>query len=172
MIFYMRTKALSVIMVFGMTLSSDAFAASQLVTSSIKFGGAVITMVINNTLDFGAVEAGQSGDYTVSTAGVLSYSGPGIPEGGTPSAANITISGSLTQNIGITVGNIQADNGVNLANLTCDYDSGGEGSCTINGGSPAGSGKTLLVGGKAVVGSGQSDGTVAHPSFDVTVVYQ
>lgn len=168
----MRVKALYVMMIVGITLSAQAFAASQAVTSSIRFGGAVVNMVINDTLDFGAVEAGQSGTYTISTAGALTYSGPGIPEGGTPSAANITISGSLTQNIGITVGNLQADSGVSLANLKCNYDGGGEGSCTINGGSPAGSGKTLLIGGDAVVGSGQSDGTVANPSFDVTVVYQ
>jgi len=172
MTFYMRIKALVIMMVLGATLSKGVLAATQLVTSSITFGGAPITMVINNTLDFGAVEAGSPGTYTVSTAGALSYSGPGIPEGGTASAANITIAGSLTQNIGITVGNIVANNGVTLANLVCDYNGGGSGSCTINGGAPAGTGKTLLVGGDAVVGTGQSDGTVAHPSFDVTVVYQ
>ncbi len=158
-------------MVLGVTLTGDAFAASQLVTSSISFGGAPATIVVNNTLDFGAVEAGTTGTYTVSTTGSLSSSGPGIPEGGTPSAAHITISGSLTQTIDITESNAVDDNGVHLANFNCDYNGSGSGACNFSDVTAPGTGKVLLVGADAVVSGSPADGITAHPTFDITVNY-
>jgi hypothetical protein len=170
-IFYMQVKALVLMMILGATLSGGAFAASQLVSSSITFGGAPATIVVNNTLDFGAVEAGTAGTYTVSTTGSLSSSGPGIPEGGTPTAAHITVSGSLTQTVDITESNAVDDNGVHLANFKCDYDGSGSGACNFSDVTAPGTGKVLLVGADAVVDGSQSDGLTAHPTFDITVTY-
>ena len=91
---------------------------------------------------------------------------------GTPVAGNITIIGSGTQLINISVGSFVADGGVTLSNAKCAYDGGAAGSCTITGAAAPGAGKTLLLGVDAAVDGTQSVNDTAARTETVTVVYQ
>ncbi|MCP5246900.1 MAG: hypothetical protein H6937_13485 [Burkholderiales bacterium] len=116
--------------------------------------------------------AGTADTYTISTAGAVSHAGAGSELGGTPAAGDITITGSPTQTIDISVGSYSADNGVTPSNATCNYNGGGEVACnTLTGAAAPGAGKTLLLGVDATVDGTQAAGSTAAPTFVVTVVY-
>jgi hypothetical protein len=162
---------LSVAAIALMTVPS-AWSASQSVTAHIAFD-TPLNVSVNQNLDFGTVTAGvASTTYRVSTAAVISnVSGPGAPLYGTIKAGNVTISGSTTNSVNIAVSSSAAGtNGSTVGNFTCDYNSGGSGSCTIaTGAAPAG-GKTLLIGAD-VTAPNIAAGLTDAPSLTVTVNY-
>jgi hypothetical protein len=139
--------------------------------ASIGFDQA-LALTKNADINFGTVTALNASTYRMSTTGVLSIvSGTGLKLYGTTSAANITIAGSATDGITISVSGYTANNGVTPSNATCAYNGGAAGSCAISGVAP-GAGKTLLVGVDVAADGTQAAGTTAAPSFTVNVAYQ
>lgn len=152
------------------TLAMNANAVTQSVTANIAFDNA-ITLTKNSDINFGIVKASTADTYTITTAGVVTAAGSGQVLGGTAAAGNITIAGSSTQTVAISVGSYTANNGVTPANATCAYNGGGAAACSLTGQAAPGAGKTLLLGVQAVVSGAQAAGTSAAPTFVVTVVY-
>lgn len=158
------------IMAAALLVSADALAATQSVTVNISFDTPLSLTKISD-ISFGTIKAGVADTYTISTAGVVTAAGAGQWLYGAKTAGNITIAGSTTGTINISVGGYTANNGVTPANATCSYNGGAAGSCTINGAAAPGTGKTLLIGVDAQVNGTQTAGTSAAPTFTVTVVY-
>lgn len=156
--------------VTGMMTGYNAYAAVQSVTANIAFDTA-ISLTKNDDIDFGVVVAGTADTYTIDTAGAVTAAGAGVWLGGTPTVGDITIVGSATQAVDITVGNYAANGGVTPANAQCSYDGGAEASCNMAGAAAPGAGKTLLIGVDAIVDGTQAAGATAAPTFDITVVY-
>lgn len=151
--------------------TNSAFAVTQSVTANIAFDTG-ISITKNNDADFGTVQALTAETYTLSTAGAVTAAGSGQIIGGTPAAASLTIVGSTTQAIDIAVNNYSAAaGGVTISNATCNYDSGGSGSCALTAAAAPGAGKTLLVGLDAAVDATPIAGASATPTFDVVVTY-
>ena len=150
--------------------STAGFAATQSVTANISFD-TPLSLTKNADINFGTVKAGTASTYTITTAAAVSATGGGLSLFGTKTAGNISIAGSTTQTVNISVGGYTANGGVTPANATCAYNGGAAGSCTINGAAAPGAGKTLLLGVDAVVDGTQVAGATATPSFTVTVVY-
>ncbi len=156
---------------FGAWFSvADAQAGTLSTTCNIGVDVA-LSITLNSHINFATVKAGTADTYTISTAGAVSHAGSGAELYGTPAAGNLTIVGSTTRTINISAGNYGSNNGVTLQSATCDYNSGGSGTCALNGVAAPGAGKTLLLGVQAVVDGTQTAGTSAAPTFDVTVVY-
>ncbi len=145
-------------------------AATQSVTANISFDTA-LTLTKNADINFGTVEALTAETYTITSAGVVTAAGVGEILYGTKNAASITIEGSTTQTINISVGNYAANNGVTPSNATCNYNAAGAGTCALNAVAAPAAGKILLIGVDAAVGGAQAAGTSAAPTFDITVVY-
>jgi uncharacterized protein DUF4402 len=162
---------LSSVLLIGMALQ-PAWSATQSVTANIRFD---TPLSLNKTadIDFKTVTAGQANTYTISPAGATSVSGAGSGAFlfGTPNAASITVSGSTTQTLNISVGGYTANNGVTPANATCKYGAAAAGSCTIPAAASPGAGTVLLVGADAAVNGTQAAGTTAAPTFTLTIVY-
>lgn len=158
----------------GLLCSTYALAATQAVTANIAFDAA-ITLTKNADITFGTVQALTAGTYTIDTAAVVTPGGGGVVLGGSPVAGDILIQGSATQTINISVGGYTAGGiggGVVPSAATCAYDSGAEAACTLNTqAAPTAAGKTLKVGVLVTVDALQTAGSVATPSFTVTVVY-
>lgn len=163
--------AAAAIALLAMIATPDAWAVTQSVTANIAFDSA-LSLTKNADINFGTVKAGIADTYTITTGGSVSAAGSGAALYGTPTAGNITITGSTSQPINISAGSYTANNGVTPQSATCSYNAGLPGSCTINGGAAPGAGKTLLIGAQAVVDGTQAAGTSAAPTFVVTVVYQ
>lgn len=139
-------------------------------TSTIAFDrGLTVTPV--SQINFGEVKALTADNYTISTAGVLSHTGSGAFEGGTTAVGHLTISGSTTQGITISVSNYVANNGVTPSNAKGKYGAGVESAFPISGAAP-GAGTALLLGVTVAPNGTQADNTTANPTFDVSVVYQ
>ena len=145
-------------------------AATQSVTANISFD-TPLTLTKVSDVRFGTVSAGVASTYTITTAGAVTATGSGQYLYGTKAAGNITIAGSTTGTLNISVGGYTANNGVTPANATCAYNGGAAGSCTIPTAVAPGTGKTLLIGVDAQVSGTQAAGSSATPSFTVTVVY-
>lgn len=147
-----------------------AWAASQDMNANVRFD-APLTLTKNADISFGSVVAGVASTYTIDTTGAVSASGGGSALAGPTAVGSITISGSPSQPVSITVGAYVTNNGVTPSNATCSYDGGPEGVCAFTG-APPDSGKTLLIGVRANANGTQSPGATAAPSFTVTVAYQ
>jgi hypothetical protein len=163
----------SVAVAAGIFAVQTAWSANpQQVTANIRFD-TPLTITKNADIDFKSVTAGVASTvYRMSTAGSVSVvSGPGSTVFGTPVAANLTIAGSSTQAITITVGNAAANGGASVGTFRGDYNGGGSTTFPIAGAAPAG-GKTLLVGCDLTTGGGEAAGATAAPTFDITVAYQ
>jgi hypothetical protein len=154
----------------GVLAMSNAYAATQAVTANIAFD-TPLSLTKNSDINFGTVKAGVASTYTISTANSISATGGGQWLYGTPAVGDITIAGSATQVVNISVGGYTANGGVIPSNAQCAYDGGAEGSCTINSAAAPGAGKTLLVGVDAAADGTQVAADTATPSFTVTVVY-
>jgi len=155
--------------VAALLISADAMAATQSVNANLSFD-TPLTLTKNSDISFGTVQAGLAATYTIDTTGTLTTSG-GTYLYGTKSAGSITVAGSASQTINISVGGYTANNGVTPSNATCAYNGGSAGSCTINAAAAPGTGKNLLIGVDAAVDGTQAAGSSAAPSFTVTVVY-
>ena len=153
-----------------MLICCGAMAATQSVVATVTFDTPV-SMTKNSDINFGKVKAGVADTYTITTAGAVTAAGLGQWLGGTKAAGNITVAGSTTQTVNISVGGYTANGGVSLQNATCAYNGGAAGSCTLNGALAPAAGKSLLLGVDAVVDGTQAAGTSAAPSLTVSIVY-
>src|SRR5947209_4088357 len=103
----MNTRAIMKRLFVGVAIaalaSSQALAATQSVTANIAFD-TPLSITKNADIQFGTVKAGVTGTYVINTAASVSASGNGVWLYGTPAAANLTIAGSTTQTISISVG--------------------------------------------------------------------
>jgi hypothetical protein len=154
----------------ALLFSADAMAATQSVTANIAFD-TPLTLTKNADISFGTVVAGVSSTYTISTTGTVTATGSGQALYGSKAAGSITIAGSTTDTINISVGGYTAQGGVTPANATCAYNGGSAGSCSLATAAAPGAGKTLLIGTDAIVDGTQTAGATATPSFTVTVIY-
>ena len=151
--------------------SQTAKAASVSMTANIGFD-APLTLTKKSDVSFGTVKAGVADTYTISTTGAVSASNGGQWLYGSKSAGNITIVGSTTQTLNISVSNYSANGGVRPANAKCSYAGGITTACAISAATPPGNtGETLLIGIDAVVDGTQAIGSAATPSFTVIIVY-
>lgn len=162
--------AAGMIAALGAFAPVDAGAVTQSVTANISFDSP-LAITKNADINFGTVRAGVADTYTISTAGSVSAAGSGAYLYGTTSAASLTITGSTSQTISISVGGYTANGGVTPQNATCAYNGGSSGSCSLSSVAAPGAGKTLLLGVQAVVDGTQTGGSSAAPTFTVTVVY-
>jgi hypothetical protein len=128
-------------------------------------------------INFGVVKAATAGTYTISTLGVVTPTLGGVVLGGHPVAGSMLIHGATNDTITISTGSYVAGgvgNGVTLSAATCSYNGGAETACdagiTLQT-APTSIGKSLKLGVKAVVNASQTAGTIATPSFTVTVSY-
>lgn len=165
--------AFLVILTVGLSCPQDAMATGSYTLSTTGSYGidTAIAMTKNADINFGTVKALTADTYTINTSGTVSHAGSGAELFGTPAAGNITITGSTTSTINVSVGSYVADNGVTLQNATCAYNGGGAAACSLNAQAAPGVGKTLLLGVQAVVDGSQAAGSSAAPSFTVTVTY-
>jgi hypothetical protein len=168
-------RILSVLAIGGLAIglsSTDVMAVSSTVTATIAFDTA-LTLSPVSQINFGTVKALVADTYTIDTAGTVTAAGSGQWLHGPTSAGNISIAGSTTQTINISVGNYSAaSNGVTAANAKCRYNGDTESACSRTGAAAPAAGKTLLLGVQAVVSGTQAAGSpAATPTFDVTVVY-
>lgn len=163
-------KKLICALAISVFIPAVSYSATQSVTANIAFDTA-LTLTKNNNISFGTVKAATSGTYTVSTASAISAGSGGVVLYGTPAAGSITIAGSTTQTINVAAQNLGTDSGVQITATTCNYNSGGSGSCTIASGAAPGAGKTLLVGATVSVDGSQSAGSTAAPTLDIVVNY-
>jgi len=140
-------------------------------TANIAFD-TPLTLTKKNDISFGTVAAGVADTYTISTAGNVTAAGSGQWLSGSKAAGNITIVGSTSQTLNISVGNYSASGGVTPSNATCSYAGSAAKPCAISAATaPGNQGKTLLIGIDARVDGTQAVGSTATPSFTVTIVY-
>lgn len=154
----------------ALALSQHVNAATQSVTANIAFDSA-ITLTKNADINFGVVKAGAAANYTITTAAVVSTGGAGEVLGGTPAAGNITVAGSATQTVAVSVGSYTANNGVTPSAATCSYNGEAAAACSLTAQAAPGAGKTLLLGVTVAVDGTQAAASTAAPTFVVTVVY-
>lgn len=155
--------------VAALLISADAMAATQSVTANIDFD-TPLTLTKVNDINFGTVSTTPD-TYTISTAGAVTNAGAGQWLYGTPKAGNITIAGSATQTVSISVGSYVASAHVTLGTPTCTYNAVAVTACNGAGLAAPGAGKTLLLGINATVATGVVAGTPETPSYTVTVIY-
>jgi hypothetical protein len=168
-------KLAALAMVVGMTFAaSDAMALqsyTQSVTANIGFD-TPLSITKNSDIDFGFVKAAQAGTYVISTADAVTPSGGGVWLYGSPHAASLTVIGSTTQTLTVSVGTYAVNGGVTPSAATCAYNGGSEAACgTLTTAAAPGAGKTLLVGVQVVADGTQDPLDTAAPTFDVTVTY-
>jgi len=164
-----RIKALAI--TTALLASTQSFAATQSVTANIAFDTPISLTKVSD-ISFGTVKAGVADTYTMSTAGAVTAAGSGQWLSGTKTAGNITIVGSTTQTVNVSVTGLTANGGVTPQNPICKYNGGSDTACAsaISVAAP-GAGKTLLIGIDAVVSGTQVAGATAAPTMTVNVVY-
>lgn len=171
----MKPNLALIIVMAGLVFSQGAMAGqNQVVTANISFE-TPLSLIPNSDIYFGTVKALQAGTYAIDTSAAVTPGGGGVWLFGTPLAGNVSIIGSATQVVDISVGSYTANNGVTPSAATCNYNGGGEVPCTnglMTGAAAPGAGKTLLLGVLATVDGTQAHTTSATPSFTLTVLYQ
>jgi hypothetical protein len=148
----------------------SAMAVTQTITANISFD-TPLTITPGNNIRFGTVSAGVADVYTIDTAGNVTNPGSGQELYGTQGAGDVSIAGSTTQTINISVGTYTANGGVTPSAATCAYGAGPAGPCSLTGQTAPGAGTTLLLGVTATVDGTQAAGSSAAPTFVLTVVY-
>jgi len=154
---------------------SNANAITQSISATVTFLTPLsITTVVN--ANFGYVTAAVASTvYALDTANTVTVtSGPGASVGGTPASASMKILGSATQTIDISVGGYTTDHTVVPSLAVCKYGGASQVLCTdatMTGAAAPGAAGTTLGLGMTITAANVADGTVATPSFTVTVVY-
>jgi len=126
-----------------------------------------------NALRFGAIDANLANleSVTVAPDSAVTDSANRV-EGGSQTAARLTVTATPGQAITIHVDSVVPGAGYSLAAFRCNYDSGTDTACDGTGysGTSVASG-TLLVG-ATLTGDGTAAAGVADGGFEVTVSYQ
>ncbi len=167
----MKRRLLSIIVILLQLLQiSAAVAATQTMSASISFETA-LSLTNGTNVSFGFVKASQPGVYTISPSGAITATNDGVALGGDTHAGSMTIVGSETQNIDISVNHYVSNNGVTPSAATCSYNGGAAAPCALTSQPAPGAGKPLLLGVTLTVDGTQQTGTTAAPTFDVAVTY-
>jgi len=141
-------------------------------TATIGFDKALSFSAVTG-INFGYAKAATVGTYVMSTTGTVTASGGGVLEpGGTTAVGSVTIGGSTSQGITISVGNYVANSGVTPSLATGKYGAGANDAAFPMNVAAPGAGTVLKLGVQVVASGTQTNGTTATPTFDVTVVYQ
>ena len=174
-----KFRALALLVTASALLGAGgAYAATTVVTASIKFLSDVTISALSPQPSFGNVKALTVGTYVLSTAGTVTPSGGGVLEGGSPHAGSTTITASAGNAINIFASGYT--NGVTDATVpsaaTCNYNGAGEVPCGTAGtpmaiAAPVAS-ATMLVGLTVLTTVTATSGTTDNPSFTLNVVYQ
>jgi hypothetical protein len=157
----------------GILIAASAGAATRNITTKLSFRAPLVLQKLRD-INFGDVSAGIAATYRITPNGSLSVAaGSGQLLGGTVQAGQVTIKGSRTQRINISVSNYVANKGVTPKNASCRYNNGSVVTpCrATNTTAPSSGGRTLLLGLEVTADGTQIDGTVATPSFDILVIY-
>ncbi len=166
-----KTKHLLAYVSAAALISSNALAATQSVTANIAFD-TVLSINKEHDIDFGTVKAGVTGTHVITTAGSVSSTGNGVWISGTPTAGELTISGSTTQTLTISAGSFTANESVTPSVATCSYNGGGvDADCSMAAQAAPGAGKTLLIGVTVTMDGSAAAGDSSTPSFTITVNY-
>ncbi len=174
---YMKTKQvkLSLLIASFVLIIGAGFSAQALVfgSNAVVSFVAPITVTANTLPNFGNVITDVSGQtLTLSTTGAISGANSSDYVSGAL-AGNYTIKGSASSTIAISIGGYGADHNVVPSAATCAYNGGAVSSpCNLSTQvAPGNAGKTLLVGLTMTTNNTETDGTVANPTFQITVVY-
>jgi hypothetical protein len=132
-----------------------------------------ITITKNADIDFGTVRKAAC-NYVIDTSGTVTGTPPGNCSTltGSPHAANLTIRGSSSMQVTISVGGYTADGTVTPSNARGLYNNGTEQSFPLNNvAAPTSAGKTLLIGTTISTAGTETNGASYAPSFTITVIY-
>jgi len=150
----------------------------QVVTANIAFAE-TLSLTLVSDIDFGIVQANRVGDYTITTAGVVStpaFPGPNngiIVDDTTANAGEITITGA--GNIDVDIASYSAAiGGVVASAATCKYGVAAEVDCedaSLDNAAAPGAGTALLLGVTVHADGTQNDLDTAAPTFTVEVVF-
>jgi len=135
------------------------------------FAVVVLSSVVNPA--FGDLLGGASGrNFILGTNGVVSGSNAADYVSGAY-AGSLLITGNASQSISVQATNLTANGGVSIANVTCNYNGGGDTDCVagFTGVPPDVTGKTLLIGVEINTTTIHGDNATASPGFDVVVNY-
>ncbi|MEX2495459.1 MAG: DUF4402 domain-containing protein [Woeseia sp.] len=158
----------------SLLIMSNAGAANpESVTAEVEFVDP-ITITEVNALQFGLLDQNLADLETV-VIGTNSAvtDAAGRVQGGTQSAANLTVGATDAQAITILVDNVSNGTGYALSAFKCDYNTAASsGACDGSGlSATSGATATLLIG-ATLTGDGLAAIGAANGSFDVTVTYQ
>jgi hypothetical protein len=156
----------------SLALAGVCDATTTSVSASASFE-VPLTVVKESDISFGVLKAATAGTYVIDTSGTVTSSAGGIILGGTQSFGQITISGSATQMVSISTGTYVADHGVTPSAATCNYNGTPIANCDVGGAGLAtpGIGKVLKLGVRIDADGTQLAGSMAAPTFVVTVIY-
>jgi len=146
---------------FCMLITANSFAANPLGFSSL----------VNPA--FGDLLAGTSGrNFILGTNGAISGT-DAVDYISGAMAGSLVITGDPAQSISIQASNLTADGGVNIVNVTCNYDASGDQNCVtgFTGSPPTNAGKILLMGVEINTTTTHGDNDTASPSFDIVINY-
>ena len=148
-------------LVLGMLMAAGVYAGKPIGFAS----------VVNPT--FGDLLGGASGrNFILGTTGAISGADAGDYIAGA-AAGSVLITGSDNDSIDILATNLTANGGVTIANVTCNFDAGGDSDCDVgfSAGPPTKTGKTLLIGVEINTTQMHGDNATASPTFDIVVNY-
>ncbi|MEZ0260433.1 MAG: DUF4402 domain-containing protein [Alphaproteobacteria bacterium] len=132
-----------------------------------------ITITKNADIDFGTVLKGNC-IYSIDTSGTVTGSPPVNCStlSGSPHAANLTVKGSASMQVTISVGGYTADSTVTPSAARGKYNNGTEQAFPLNNvAAPTSAGKTLLIGASVTTAGTETNGASYAPSFTITVLY-
>ena len=142
----------------------------QSVVANIRFETA-LSLTNKTDVSFGIVQASQPGVYTISPSGAMTSTDGGVWLGGENHAGGMTVVGSDTQAINVSVNNYVSNNGVTPSAATCSYDGSSSAPCALSSQTAPGAGKPLRIGVTLTVDGTQQIKMNAAPTFDVVVTY-
>ena len=163
---------------FSTMIALNASAATQAITAAVNFI-TPLSIAVTTSPNFGNVAqiTSTSASYTLSTAGVVTASGPGaaIYSGGTPAAAgNLTITGATTQSITVSTGGYTTSNNILASAATCKYNGGAivtNCDAGFTASTPSTSTSTLLIGLTITPTGTPNFALTTTPGLTVTVNY-
>jgi hypothetical protein len=140
-------------------------------SANIQFDTAFTFNFVSN-IDYASVKSATAGDYTINTTGTLSAANGGVLITGTPTVGQVTIIGSSTQAITISISGTTADQGVSVTATRGRYGAGAEQNFPISGGPPGAGGTNLFIGATVHADGTQADSVTANPVITIQAIYQ
>ncbi len=157
----------------GLMLANVSYATLEVVTAEVTFAGPISFTPVNQ-LQFGVIDVALNLEtIIIATNDGVSGTGTALMIGGTPLAADLTITATESQAITISVGNVSAATNYSLGTWMCNYDAAGSNSaCDGAGYSETSVASAVLLVGVTLTGNGNAVAGADNTTFDVTVTYQ